>query len=181
MAPFRLGYDELQHELPWLLMLNGPVTKYWRHEYFEEDVEDLQRRGFVVQRFDCARWRDAAMMFDDLKAGLGLPAYTGSGFDALADSLTDIDVPEPTGMMVALDNFNSLEEGDMLLHVLGAASRWWLLFGRLFAVLIRTDDPVYGGPIVRGVPVNWNGREWLNADPPVVPSLVRATRVGMSS
>lgn len=35
-----------------------------------------------------------------------MPDYTGLGFDALNDSLSEIDVPEDTGLMVALDNFS---------------------------------------------------------------------------
>jgi hypothetical protein len=103
-------------------------------------------------------------MLQDLKAGLRLPAHTGLNFDALADSLTDIDVPRDSGLMVALDNFTEANRGDVLLDVLARGSRWWLLFGRIFGVLVRTDDATYDGPVVGGTPLNWNGREWLNAD-----------------
>ena len=61
MAPFRLGHDEYQHELPWRLMLNGPVTKYWRRDGFEEDIAEMQQRGFRVARFDCGSWSDEDM------------------------------------------------------------------------------------------------------------------------
>lgn len=99
MAPFRLGHDELQHELPWLLMRNGPVTKYWRRDVFEQDLDGMLARGYRVRRFDCSRWRSEDDLHSTLKAGLELPAYTGSGFDALADSLTDIEVPEESGVL----------------------------------------------------------------------------------
>lgn len=163
MTPFRLGHDEFQHELPWLLMRNGPVTKYWQCDVFEQDIEEMLARHFDVRRFDCAQWHSEDDMHAALKVGLVLPAYTGSGFDAFADSLTDIEVPQATGVLVALDNFSEAHRGDLLLKVLASASRWWLLIGRVFCVVLRTDDPRYEGPRVGGARPMWNGREWLDA------------------
>ena len=165
VAPFRLGHDELQHELPWLLMQNGPVTKYWRREGFERDVAELQDRGFRVERFDAGAWADEDAMYCEMRDGLGLPSDTGMNFDALADSLEEMDVPVESGVVVALDNFTESRRTDAVLKALGAASRWWLLFGRLFIVVLRTDDPNYGGPDAIGaMPPQWNRREWFNAD-----------------
>ena len=163
MAPFRRGHDELQHELPWRLMFNGPVTKYWRRAIFDEDLAELRARGFVLQRFDCSRWESEGAMFDELKAGLDLPAYTGSGLMALADSVSDIEIPDASGVVVALDNFNDVSWADALLDVLAGASRYWLLFGRILIVVLRTDDASYVGPRVSCTVPQWNGREWLNA------------------
>lgn len=162
MAPFRLHHDELRHELPWLLMRNGPVTKYWRREIFEEDVGAMQAHGYIVRRFDCAVWSSESAMHTALKSGLDLPGYTGGNFDALSDSITEIDVPEHSGVLVALDNFSEAHRGDVLLEVLTSASRWWLLFGRVFCTILRTDNPRYEGRAIGGVSPSWNGREWLN-------------------
>jgi SAM-dependent methyltransferase len=84
-----------------------------------------------VRRFDCSRWDDEATMFAELKTGLALPAYTGSGFHSLADALSDIDVPDASGVAVALDNFNDASWAGPLLDVLARASSYWLLFGRI--------------------------------------------------
>jgi hypothetical protein len=66
MAPFQLNRDELQHDLPWRLMQNSPVTLYCRRDYFEEDESALH---------------------EALRLGLGFPHHTGHNFDALNDSL----------------------------------------------------------------------------------------------
>jgi hypothetical protein len=164
MAPFRTGHDELQHPLPWRLMQNGPVTKYWRPECFEQDLAALVALEFHVVRFDVASWGDELAMGDALRDGLALPSYTGRSFDALADSLTDVEVSDEGGVVVALDNFTETERFETLLRVLAEASRWWLLFGRLFIVLLRTDDPDYTGPTNLGATAaNWNNHEWLAA------------------
>ena len=165
MASFRVGHDEYQHELPWQLMQNGPVTKYMERTGLDEDVAELQRLGFVVRRFSCAEWRSEGEMHTALKAGLELPSYTGKGLDALEDSLTDIDVPEAGGLAIVLDDFTDRESRNTkLIHVLARTSRWWLLFGRIVVVLLRTDDPRYEGPVDLGAtPAQWNGREWMTA------------------
>jgi RNAse (barnase) inhibitor barstar len=165
LAPFRREHDELQHGLVWRLMQNGPVTKYWQREIFDADIAELTALGVRVFRFDCAAWIDDDAMHDQLRNEFELPAYTGRNFDALADSLSDAPVPsEHGGVVVALDNYMASERNDALLRVLASASRWWLLFGRVFAAILRTDDPAYQGPANLGAtPPLWNGREWLNA------------------
>ena len=76
-----------------------------------------------------------------------------------------MNVPEAGGLAVVLDNFSGSEERNaQLLRVLADASRWWLLFGRVFVVLLRTDDAHYEGPRDLGAMLaQWNGQEWLNA------------------
>jgi hypothetical protein len=51
MAPFRLGHDGYQHELPWAIDANGPVTMYCRRVFLDEDVAELglRLRGSAVQ------------------------------------------------------------------------------------------------------------------------------------
>lgn len=164
MAPFRPNRDEYEHDLPWRLMQNGPVTLYWRREYFAQDIGALRERGFVVPLFDCRAWPDEFALHEELRVGLGMPDYTGHSFDALNDSLSEIDVPEESGVMVALDNVTDAPRADVLLDVLAGASRWWLLFGRIFGVLARTDDPNYAPPRVGGMRPAWSGREWLDAN-----------------
>lgn len=164
VAPFRLNRDELEHGLPWRLMQNGPVTLYWRRVYFEEDIGALRERGYVVPSFDCREWPDEVALHEAPRVALGMPSYTGHNFDALNDSLSEIEVPEESGVMVALDNVTDAPCADVLLQVLADASRWWLLFGRIFGVLARTDDGDYEPPLVGAMRPGWNAREWLKAN-----------------
>lgn len=168
MAPFRLDHDEYEHELPWRLMQNGPVTKYWRREALDEDVDALEGWGFTIRRLDCASWTNDNKMHQALREVFELPDYYGANLDALDDCLQDadvVDVPEAGGLAVVLDNFSGSEErNEQLLRLLADTSRWWLLFGRLVVVLLRTDDARYEGPRDLGVtPARWNDREWLDA------------------
>ncbi len=163
VAPFRIDHDDIEHELPWRLMQNGPVTLYRRTEYFQADLVELRERGFVVRYFDCRSWATEPDLHDALRVGLGMPDYTGHNFDALADSLSDIDVPEESGLFVSLDHVTEAPRSDLLLHVLARASRRWLLFGRIFGVVARTDDPNYDAPVVGAMRPMWNGREWADS------------------
>jgi len=165
VTPFRLDHDELLHPLPWRLMQNGPVTKYCGREAFAGDLAELGDLRFRVARFDVQSWDDDILeMRAVLRDELGMPSYTGGNFDAIADSLTDIEVPEEGGLVIALDNFSASGSNETLLDVLATASRYWLLFGRLFIVLFRTDDGKYVGPANLGAtPVQWNNREFRSA------------------
>jgi hypothetical protein len=147
-------------------MQNGPVTKYWRREYFTEDLSELSSLGVRIAHFDVRSWGDdVSKMRDVLRDELGMPSYTGDNFDAIADSLTDIDVPDDGGLVIGLDNFTASDTNEVLLDVLAAASRRWLLFGRLLVVLLRTDNGQYEGPTSLGATAaGWNGREWLTAN-----------------
>jgi hypothetical protein len=59
-------------------MRNGPVTKYWPREYFDEEIVKLTSLGFRVARFDIAAWNDEFAMGNALRNGLRLPSYTGA-------------------------------------------------------------------------------------------------------
>lgn len=161
---FRLGHDELQHELPWRLMQNGSVTKYLLSEYLEADVAELVRHGFIVRRFDCSKWPDDKALHRALREGLSVPDYTGANFNALADAMTEADVPEVGGLALVLDGFDgSRQRDEMLLRVLADSARRWLLFGRLQPVLLSVGDPRYEGPSdLAATSPRWNAREWLN-------------------
>lgn len=150
-------------------MQGGPVTKYWRREVLAEDLEALEAQGFTIRRLDCASWTNDDRMHKELREELALPRYYGDNLDALDDCLSDtdvIDVPEVGGLAFVLDNFSGSEErNERLLQVLARTSRYWLLFGRLVAVLLRTDDVRYEGPPDLGAtPARWNDQEWMNAD-----------------
>lgn len=92
----------------------------------------------------------------------------GTNFAALDDCLQYadvIDVREVGGLVFVLDNFTGSEERDeQVPRVLADTSRWWLLFGRLVMVLLRTDDAHYEAPRDLGaIRAQWNDREWMNA------------------
>ena len=143
-------------------MQNGPITLYRRAEHLEADERELRDRGFDVRSFDCRAWTSEDALHDALRAGLEMPDYTGHNFDALADSLSEIEVSDASGLFLTLDNFTDAPRHEVLLDVLADASRWWLLFGRIFGVLARTDDPQYSPPPVGATRPHWNGREFLD-------------------
>jgi hypothetical protein len=156
VAPFRLNRDELEHDLPWRLMQNGPVTLYWRREYFDEDIGALRERGFVVPSFDCRSGPTNSPATRRYESGSGCPTTPGT-------TSTPSVIRSPRSRSVALDNVTDAPRADVLLDVLASASRWWLLFGRIFGVLARTDNPDYEPPAVGATRPDRNGREWLAA------------------
>lgn len=167
MASFRKDRitGELEHyTLPFALMQNGYVTTYRRRDVLDNDAAELRRLGFIVREFDCAAWDDDPAMHNELRVELGLPDWTGQGFDALNDSLTDMEVPDDGGVVIVLDNFDDRRRRDrVLLDVLASSARYWLLFGRLQPVLIRVVDPNYQSPTDLGGTRAW----WKHGEGPI--------------
>jgi hypothetical protein len=165
MAPFRLGYHNLgPSTLDWWLMLNGPVSLYWRPEYLAEDSEELRRLGYEVRVLDCSRWTSWDAANDDLESEFGFHESWGRNLNALRDVLTDLDVRDDGGLVVVLRAIDGeLDRVEPVIEALADTSRYWLLFGRRFLVLAQTSDPRYRGPSDLGAtPAQWNKREWRN-------------------
>jgi RNAse (barnase) inhibitor barstar len=58
-----------------------------------------------VERFDVAGWADEDAIYTELRDKLGVADYFGMNFDALANSLEDMNVAQDGGVVIALDNF----------------------------------------------------------------------------
>ena len=78
--------------------------------------------------------------------------------------MTDVDIPDASGLVIALDNFTPAHRSEVLLDVLAGAQRHWLLFGRRLVMVLRIDDQRYEGPTIGALKPFWNGREWANAN-----------------
>jgi RNAse (barnase) inhibitor barstar len=104
-------------------------------------------------------------MHHEFKREFGFPDQYVENLYSLADRLSDVDIPDESGTVVALEHFDNVTaEPEILLDVLARCSRNWMLFGRRFIVLVQTSDPDYRGPLdLAATPAQWNGREWMTA------------------
>ena len=120
-----------------------------------------------MRRFDAATWVTDGEMHTQLKSGLGFPAYYGANYDALDDSLEDIEVPGHGGLTVVIEHFDRWEgPADVLLGAFARAARYWLLLGRKLIVLLRVEHARYedvGPPHIGATPAQWNPREFLDS------------------
>lgn len=174
MAAF--GTDD-GNTLDWEILLNGSLSLYRNCQYLKEDVLWLQLHGYRIFNVDCITWNSEDSMHESLAETLSFPAYYGRNFNALKDCLWDIAVPDDGGVAIVLNSYDAYARGsgsanrqtgmhdaETVLDILAGASRYFLLLGRRFIVLVQSEDPRMHFEGLGSVATQWNRREWLNKD-----------------
>jgi RNAse (barnase) inhibitor barstar len=151
------------------LLQSGAVALYHKHAVLAQDIVWLQQVGYRVYTLDAARWRSPADFHTEAREELGFPDYYGANLAGWIDHLGDLDVPSESGVALQFrhfDTFARLEPqfAHTLLDSIESTSRRFLISGRRLLALIQSDDPRIRFERVGAVPVNWNPREWLEAD-----------------
>ncbi len=168
MAAFSDDPETLQRT-DWRLLQNGPVTLYWRPECMREDVDWLETHGYIIHHFDVTDWTDLAIMHSQFQSNLAFPDYYGKNLDALNDCLSDVEIPDDAGTVLAFAHFDSLVASQStiaaaLLDILADNSRRAMLFGKRLIVLLQTDSPDFRTGPIGATTGNWNCREWLDSN-----------------
>ena len=174
MAAF--GQDE-DNTLDWEILRDGGISLYRNRQYLSDDAQWLELRGYRTLAVDCAIWTSYAAMHESLEESLSFPAYYGRNFNALEDCLWDLEVPDDGGLALILKSYDTyarglgsanqktgMDDAKAVLHILAGTSRYFLLFGKRFIVLVQSDDPRMSFEGLGGVATQWNRREWLNKD-----------------
>jgi RNAse (barnase) inhibitor barstar len=122
-----------------------------------------------VHHFNVVEWNDLARMHDDLQSKLDFPDYYGKNLDALNDCLSDIEIPDDSGLALALVRFDSLVAAQpnvaaALLDILADNSRSAMLCGKRLIALVQTDSPDFRTGPIGATTGNWNCREWLDSN-----------------
>src|SRR5438876_1591342 len=103
MAVFR--DDDLQR-LDWRLLLQGPITLYYRPEVLTEDIAWFANHGYLINHFDCRTWETSADMHAALAAELAFPDYYGRNLNALNDCLSDLLIPDESGRALVFSHYD---------------------------------------------------------------------------
>ena len=155
---------EWYERLDFQILQNGWISTYWQPAILNNDLQWFNNNHFRVVDFDCANWKDEAIMHDEIKVKLDFPAYYGSNLNALNDCLCDIEIPNE-GLVVVFKNFQHVAKqyAHDLLDIFANKARLHMLFGRKLLTLIQVDDPNFEIPAVGACPVSWNRKERLNS------------------
>lgn len=165
----------LTHPLDFRLIVNGPVTMFWRTSILDEACTWLANHGYLLVHAEAGDWREAQDMHRELAFLLGFPDYYGSNLDALNDCLGDVaayeygDSPESAGLVLVLSHFDAFTRAEpgtaqALLDIFASQSRSAALLGHRMMCLIQSDDPKLHLEPVGATPVMWNDSEWLDAN-----------------
>ena len=145
------------------------MTLYHRPVVLTEDSAWLRGHGYDVHVLEAIHWTSGPAFFDGLYRALGLPEYFARNLAGWLDALAEL--PTPASGCVALEfrHFDTFARADRplaqaVLDGIESTSRRLLLTGRRLIALVQCDDPRIRFERVGAVPVNWNPREWLDAD-----------------
>lgn len=151
------------------LLQSSAVTLYHKGSLLAHDIACLQQFGYRVYTLDAALWKSAADFHVDAKRELAFPDYYGANLAAWIDCLGELDVPHEGGVVLQFRHFDAFARADSdfahtLLDSIESTSRRFLLLGLRLLALVQSDDPRIRFERIGAVPVNWNPREWLDAD-----------------
>lgn len=173
MAVFSLD-AVTSHPLDFRLMVNGPVTAFWRDAVLEDALQWLYKHSYRVVSLDAQSWRDETGMHADLAEGLTFPAHYGRNWSALNDCLGDVAEGEygwsssDAGLVLVLRRFDHFQRRDpesahALLNAFARQSRVGALLGHRLMCLVKSDDATITVPPVGATPVAWNDAEWMDS------------------
>jgi hypothetical protein len=166
--------SELRADLAFRLMVNTPVTLYWRQELLQQAISWLDLNGYQVVRLDVSSCEHEPDLHAVIAAGLDFPDYYGRNLNAFNDCMRDVVAgrygwaSNVTGLvlvLVAYDTFarSRPQPAQAVLDIIAAQSRNALLFGRRLICLVQSRDPQISFEPVGALPVVWNDAEWLNS------------------
>ncbi|HEV2778619.1 MAG TPA: barstar family protein [Actinophytocola sp.] len=156
------------------LLINTPVTLFWRTAILEETTAWLSAHGYQVTRIDAAHWSTERDLHRDIAAALSFPDHYGRNLDALNDCLRDVAgqvygwAPGTAGLAIVFTGYDAFARccphaALAVLDTMAGASRRAALFGRRLMCLVQSDDPDIRFDPVGATPVVWNDAERLEA------------------
>jgi hypothetical protein len=150
------------------LFQTSPINLFYRAEVLEETVQDLRAHKYLVHEFDCRNYKVDNALLWDVGLRLGFPYEEGwrPGLDGFNDFLSDVTVPDESGLFLAFKHFDSFYNqfqsyAHQVLEIFAHNSRMNLLYGWRFAILIQNDDPLLQFEPIGALPTSWNRKEWI--------------------
>jgi RNAse (barnase) inhibitor barstar len=175
MTSFCRNPSEWQR-LDWRLIQSGSIALYFHPPVLERDLGELKAHGYAIYEFRCDSWASEEMMHRDMKQVLKFPDYYGHNLHALQDCLSDLEIPDHSGVALVLHRFDAFAKAagatvyphaeravaEFVLDVLATAARYLMLTGSRFIAMVQSNDPQIGFERLGCVSATWNPKEWLN-------------------
>lgn len=162
--------DDVHQDPAYRLLMNTPVTLFWRHEVLASAIEQLTSRGYQIVTLDASSWLTDADLHQSVATALGFPGYYGRNFDALDDCLGDVAerrygwLPGACGLVLVLTGYDKFSRtsprtAQILLDTVASQSRSASLFGGRLICLVQSDDPAISFSPLGAVSASWNEAE----------------------
>lgn len=173
-GPFDPEDEDLGPDGGFRLLVNSPVTLFWRREVLGGAQSWLLDHGYQAVEWDASVWSSEADMLQAVGEALHFPDYYGRNLDALNDCLRGVVDgeygwdPGSAGLVLVFRRYDAFttsfpRRAQALLDILAGHSRSAALTGRGLIVLVQSDDPKIRYEPVGATPVVWNDAEWLDS------------------
>ena len=158
-----------RERLDWLLFQNGGVVLYHKQQILAEHTAWLLREGYQLRELDATAWKDSKSFHEDVKRAFAFPNHYTNNLASFVDALAELEIPSGGAVAVQVKRYDRFAKVEShlawtVLDALETTSRRLLLTGRRLLTLVQSDDPRIKFERVGAMPVNWNPREWLEAD-----------------
>ena len=158
-----------RERLDWVLFQNGGVVLYHKHQVLTEHTAWLVRETYQLRELDANGWKDARAFHEDVKRVFAFPNHYAHNLASLVDALTELEIGPGGAVAVQIRRYDRFVKAEphlawSVLDALETTSRRLLLTGRRLLTLVQSDDARIKFERVGAMPVNWNPREWLDAD-----------------
>ena len=150
------------------LMQHSAVNLFWQSHVLHEAQEALASLSYSLATIDCGdgweRFKTQMSAHLRWEEQFGYAPWTGN-LDALNDGLTGYPFPANKRAVLTLTSFHTLVRSDerashVMLDLLEAHSRDFLLFAKRLIILVQTDDNRFDCPSLGGRRPMWNSQEW---------------------
>ena len=143
MAAFQ--HDRDYQNLDYRLLRQGTITLYLDAGILAEDISWLETNNYQVNSFDCLKWNDKSEMHEDFFVTLDFPEYYGKNLDALNDCIYGLEINDEGGRVLVFHRFDIFAAkfpkiAWNVLDIIGGVSRFYLLNGKRFIVLVQSSD-----------------------------------------
>ncbi len=69
--------DDLSQDVAFRLLLNTPVTLFWRQRVLDETLDRLMEGGYQVAAMDASAWTSDSDFHESIARALSFPTTTG--------------------------------------------------------------------------------------------------------
>jgi RNAse (barnase) inhibitor barstar len=127
--------------LDFQIISRGFYKLYSNATQLNDDISWLKLENYSIIEFDCAAWIDKETMYNSLHEKFDFPVYFGRNWDALQESLDEIEIVE-NGCVVVFQNLDlaHYKLRQNLVEIFLTSAQRHLIFRKYLLVLITVSN-----------------------------------------